>query len=763
MKKQAKWVWFLGSLCIFSLVVCDSLFAAGADPNEPNETAGAATLLTPGSYEGIFELGNTTDVDYYKVAMSAGENLTVQLYDKAFSMSMVLYYPNQSYITGYLDLLYAINVTVSGDYLIMIMGDSVNTGNYSLKINKIADDAFEDNDGLGSAKPISFGTAYTDLQLMDNDTYSFPLSIWDPLHINLTRVLGGNSIRAYVYLPNMTLLYSWSIFEGETWMYQTIARVPGTYYLLVSFENEGFGNYSLKVDLEEDDSYEPNNDFGSATALTANTHYPHLQLMNPDFYIYTATAGDAINLTITRNSTGSNPIYLYIYLADMATQYGFTNYIYTNDKKSIQISNCSAGVYYIKATVSNNFTSGTYAGYNLTLNQLADDGYESNNDGDNAAALTPNSNYPNLLINNDDWFSVALGAGANISITLFRGGVGYVHLYVYDSDKTSVLGYSTMINPGNDGSCSYLNPSGAKSIYIKVMWTTAFGGCYGDYNLTLGYIGEDIYEDNDVFGDAKLLGYSTYQNLLCTDDDWFKFNVNATQHLILLTLSTAVTLVLYDSSQVQVATSWLYYGVYPCINLTATVDSTYYLKITSGQTELYTLYTALTSLSHPADMTYTVGAPNKNITWTAHTLGVLASGSVARIYRNGVIIASVSVSANPTGYSVVHDLAGLPVGSYYFHVVLNGTNGFMVTDSLYVTIGAVPGGGTTTTTTSTDTSTTSSSSTGTNSSSNSSSTSSTGSGSVADDSIDGYLPGMVVGGMGIALLVLVKRRKKYIS
>jgi hypothetical protein len=763
MKKQTILVWFLGSLFVFSMVICYSLFAVGADPNEPNENFTDATLLTPGVYEGTLELGNTTDVDYYKVAMTAGENLTVQLYNKSFAMSMVLYYPNQTYIIGYSDFLYVLNAHVSGDYYITIDGNGVDTGYYSLKIQKIDDDAFENNDNFGSATPISFNTTYTNLQLMDDDTYNFPLSVWDPLCINVTRIAGASSMIARLCYPNTSVYQSWTLYSSDTLICKTTIRVPGTYYLLLSYENGGLGNYTLEVGLEHDDSYEPNNDFASSTSLTANTHYPHLVFRNPDYFKYTASAGDAFNITITRNSSGSGSIYLYAYRSDMSTQIGSALYAYVNDQKSLILGNLTAGVYYFHITDYWNFTYGGWAKYNLTFNILADDGKEPNNDVDNAAVLTANTDYPNLQMNNDDWYSIALGVGDNITITLFRGGGGYVNMYIKDSDKTSTIGICSMINTGYNQSFSYFNPAGAKTIYVKVEWINAFGGCFGAYNLSLGYIGEDIYEENDVFGDAKLLGFTTYNDLMCSDDDWFKFDVLATQHLILMTTAFSLTLTLYDNTQTQVATQWLFYGVYPCVNLTATINTTYYLKVSGGGDVLYTLYSSVLGISHPADLNFEVGTPNKNITWSAKCLGLMSSGCVARIYRDGVSVANVSVSSMSSGYPVVQDLAGLSAESYCYHLVINGTYGFIITDTVWVYVTAPPGGGTDTTTT--DTTTTSSgtsSGTGTNSSSNSTSTSDPG-GTPIDESIGGYLPGFLLGGMGLTLLVLVKRRKKYLS
>ncbi|MAD60669.1 MAG: hypothetical protein CMH49_04020 [Myxococcales bacterium] len=165
---------------------------------------------------------------------------------------------------------------------------------------------------------------------------------------------------------------------------------------------------------------------------------------------------------------------------------------------------------------------------------LDDDRFEENDSRATASTLTPNT-YDDLVItsDDDDYFAVEICAGGTLEANIsFIHALSDLELKI-ENEQGIALDSST--NFGNSESVSATNRSTtATDMYIKVY---GFLGDSGSYSLTVNVnncndmpsdpLGDDSYEDNDVFQEASVLSLGNYSDLTLTsgDDDWYAIEV----------------------------------------------------------------------------------------------------------------------------------------------------------------------------------------------------------------------------------------------
>ena len=134
------------------------------------------------------------DNDFYKVQLSAGQYVKVTIWRSAVeadsgyvtfqiqgSMPWAIEYTTVSAGGSHT---YMLEVSTTGYYYFSTIVTSKSWGNYSLSLEVVADDAFEDNDAVGQATPIDLDNNATimamaqnlNLILEDTDWYQFPLN-----------------------------------------------------------------------------------------------------------------------------------------------------------------------------------------------------------------------------------------------------------------------------------------------------------------------------------------------------------------------------------------------------------------------------------------------------------------------------------------------------------------------------------------------------------------------------------------------------------
>jgi hypothetical protein len=154
-----------------------------------------------------------------------------------------------------------------------------------------------------------------------------------------------------------------------------------------------------------------------------------------------------------------------------------------------------------------------------------DDVYEVNNDFDNAAPLLP-SVYPGLIWNDDDYYKLNVYANENITVSMtytHAAGTADLDLYLYDGLRNPVD-----LSEYEDGFEEvYWEVPSNQIVYIFVDNFASGTAIQYDLMIEIEAV-DDLYEENDVSGDAVLISggllNSTIENLKAFDTDWFYFN-----------------------------------------------------------------------------------------------------------------------------------------------------------------------------------------------------------------------------------------------
>ncbi len=174
------------------------------------------------------------------------------------------------------------------------------------------------------------------------------------------------------------------------------------------------------------------------------------------------------------------------------------------------------------------------AGRCIDLVPLEDDRFEDNDTRETSSNLEP-STYNDLMIisDDDDYYAVEVCAGGTLDASIsFIHDSGDLELSIEDGlgsewDSSTSASNSEAVSATNRG-------SSPMTMYIRVY---GFLGDQGAYSLNFSLrncdevpvdpLGDDVYEENDVFQEASSIPAGTYNNLTLTsgDDDWYAIEV----------------------------------------------------------------------------------------------------------------------------------------------------------------------------------------------------------------------------------------------
>ncbi|MCP4872220.1 MAG: hypothetical protein GY898_26250 [Proteobacteria bacterium] len=300
------------------------------DPVEPNDSEGEATSLTITLYEDFSACEG--DDDYYAIEAGVGDVLVIDLdfTHNEGDIDAFLIDPlgsevaasdsstddEQLVVPVYLAGTYTLQVTLTDD-LGGIPGNFYNMGISGPLTYPCVADSLEPNDSLETAQPMPNGD-YRDQTICpgEDDWYELSLNRLEFVELNLgtNHFFEGN---ADAYLRDATgavVASTTAPFGNEFFTYS----VPETalYYLQVTLESDegtiagtiyDFAVLSLIMSTCSPDIWEPNDSYGAAAPInTGPTNGATVCEGEPDFFSFTATAGDDIQIEATFDGAEGN-------------------------------------------------------------------------------------------------------------------------------------------------------------------------------------------------------------------------------------------------------------------------------------------------------------------------------------------------------------------------------------------------------------------------------------------------------------------------
>ncbi len=542
---------FIVLLSVLFICTCLPLISqADADPvgYEPNNDFTNAKTLTMGAYSGL-TLNSTDTVDYYKITLNAGDNMSVILWGMPDWADLELFDPLQNKISGSYnsgavnDSVILLPAPTTGDYYIKVfLLIPIVMISYNLNIASIIDDALEENDNLATAL-ILVKTSYSNLFLVDSDYYNISLTAGDNLTAQVSRISGSGYFDLILIAPNGTEIQSMRHFSTYTLGHIVLLNVltTGLYCININRSSGGLGNYTLLLADANDDIFEDNDGFATAALLTKGSNYGNLALYDDDYYNVSLSANENISVQLTR-STGVGAFNMSLFSVDQITELWYSNNL-GSGHRVITAHVPSSGAYTVRIRAVGN----AWGNFSLSLGNITDDAFEHNDSLAAATELTIDATYSNLHLFDADAYKVYLTAGQNVSFYFTETGstgfkVGTTNLSLYAPDQATIL-----FKVENLDLDAYSYDYSSASLFTATVSTTGFYyllitpnqfSCADYYQLQIGKAYDDRYEDNDLVGTAAEFVKFTNYYLALFDDDLFKVYLASGDSLrVLLTRS----------------------------------------------------------------------------------------------------------------------------------------------------------------------------------------------------------------------------------
>ncbi|MBY9005394.1 MAG: hypothetical protein KGD63_01415 [Candidatus Lokiarchaeota archaeon] len=418
-------------------------------------------------------------------------------------------------------------------------------------IAHIKDDVHEDNDGFSNPTLITTGT-YSDLVSLDDDFYQIHVPKSCILDISIYRPDEDFSLYFYLYDSSQNLINYWRTSSFENWSYKYYyMNDEDDFYIKINPYNS-FGYYLLNITIEpiEDDPFEDNDIIENACPIEAG-YYSDMKVYDVDYYSITINKGENLEINLLYNFYRMN---LYIYDEEMNQIYSQRKTIYFNSKFEY-ISTLSFYSDITQEIIIVVYSLGGFGQYSLEINKdlHKDDIYEENDFIDVAAFIEPGF-YSNLKHLDDDFYKFNISQGEYFQATISSNEVSYFNLIFYDSNMEVII--SEYSYRENDLCYWYSNINQTIFIEIKSHYNENIV-IYYSLNITLGKVDDDVYEQNDLLGEASSITIGHHSNLILNDYDYYNISVLEYESIkFSLESNLYLQLSLYDSEE-QLITSAL--------------------------------------------------------------------------------------------------------------------------------------------------------------------------------------------------------------
>ncbi len=366
-------------------------------------------------------------------------------------------------------------------------------------------DLFEPNNTWQQASTVTVDQ-YLNLSICDTpqspidvDWYKISMIAGQTLSVTLTFEHAGGDLDVHILVPGSPPV---SVAAAESTTDNEMLTFPipadGLFFIrVVGVGSSIFTNpYHMTVSTSgtgcDDDLYENNDSFGSATALDGNITITDTQFCPADRDVYKVSVGCGEDLTATvafDNTLGNLDCSLYR-SSDLETPVAISSTEANTETVSYQAAVLAEDLYVV---VDGNPSESTANGYSLAI-QLSgaatctDDLQEPNDSKLEAVILKPPSDQLGdlTLCCSSDWFYVPLKMGDSLAITVSFSGSGSVAAELRGPDALTVVaegkpnadGLSITLANSPDFGNHYLVLEGPPGILYNLVMTVApFDGC----------------------------------------------------------------------------------------------------------------------------------------------------------------------------------------------------------------------------------------------------------------------------------------------
>jgi len=589
-------------------------FGTGADAGN---SLTAATAIAPGSDMGY--LDSTDTEDYYKVSVSSGQTISVDVTPPLGSdFDLTLYDMNQTQIDS---------SSLGGSQTDAVEGTASESGYFYIKVYQysgsgiysmtvtVTGGATQDDMGTGTdagnslsaatAIPAGTGTGYLNSTDTD-DYYKVNLQSGQTIEVSLTPP-SGSDFDLELYDPSQFEVDSSTLGGSQTDIVTHTATSTGYFYIR-SYRYSGEGIYSLTVTVTggttQDDmgtGTDAGNSISTATTIPAGSGMGYIDSTDTyDYYKVRVTSGQTVSVSMTPPSGSDFDLSLYDTNQSQVDSSTFGG----SQIDTVEGTAAASGYFYI--TVYQYSGSGIYSMAVTVTGGTTQNDANSGTDAGNSfsqALRIPAGSFTGYIDWTDtiDCYKVSVSAGQMIMVTLAPPSGADFDLYLYDLNQMQIAS-STQAGDLADSVTHTATSTGDYFIAI-VQWSGS--GVYSfDVWLSSIAIQNDWNSGTDAgnsFDQALAISFGTGTGYVdSTDtDDYYKVNVTAGGEIsaILTPPSDAdFDLALYDPNHTQVASSVLGVGMVDSVSYTATSTGDWYIRVNcySGS-GIYTLQVSATS------------------------------------------------------------------------------------------------------------------------------------------------------------------------
>ncbi|PIU13223.1 MAG: hypothetical protein COT21_02340, partial [Hadesarchaea archaeon CG08_land_8_20_14_0_20_51_8] len=550
---------------------------------DAGNTINAATLISAGAGTGYID--DTDTVDYYKVQVTSGQTVSVNMtppYGSDFDLK--LYNTNQSEVDS---------STLSGSQTDTVEATATGTGyfyirvyqytesrSYSMTITITGGEAPQNDMGtnadagnsLSAAAVISpkSGTGYID-ETDTDDYYKVSVSSGQTISVEMTPP-SGSDFDLELYNPSQSQVDS-SILGGsqtDSVEWTATSATAGYWYVRV-YHYSGSGSYSMTVTITGGEA--PQNDMGTnadagnsisaATEISSRsgTGYIDDQTDTDDYYKVSVSSGQTISVEMTPPSGSDFDLELY----DSSQSLVDSSALGGSQTDSVEAVASSAGDYYIH--VEQWSGSGIYSMIVTVTGGATQNDMGTNTDAGNSISVSAEissrsgTGYIDAQTDTDDYYKVHVGSGQTISVEMAPPSGSDFDLELYNPSQ-SLVDSSTLGGSQTDSVEATATSTGYYYIHVE-QWSGS-----GIYSMAVTVTGGTAQNDANSGQDAgnsfvqalaiEAGSYTGFVDSTDTDDCYKLMNLSSGQTIwvsLIPPYGSDFDLYLYDPNQTSVASS----------------------------------------------------------------------------------------------------------------------------------------------------------------------------------------------------------------
>ena len=449
------------------------------DDDHGNTPMDATSIMDGSSTTGRIELGD--DVDYFEISVASSTTLSTSTTGSLDTVGRI--FDNSGTQLAFHDdvlgrsdptnfnFVITYDITAAGTYYIEVSSHSTNVGDYTLMVDLIDDD--HGNTRMG-ATPVIDGSSTTGTIASDSDVDYFAIMITSSTTLTASTIGSLDTIGRLLDNSGRHLASDHDGGRHENFFVASDITTAGTYYIEVSGSGTSTGDYTLMVDLVDDDhgntrtDATPVMDDSSTTGRIASAS-------DVDYFAISVTNGT----TLTASTTGSvntvgrlldgNGLQLITH-DDIDAIGGNRNFLFT-------YSITTVGTYYIEVSSRTAHT----AEYTLAVDLFDDD--HGNTRTDATPVIDGSSTTGTIEPGNDvDYFAISVTGNGTLTAST-TGSLDTIGR-IFDSSGVQLADADDIDRDSNLNFLVTYDITAAGTYYIEV---SSYLFLIGDYTLMVDF------------------------------------------------------------------------------------------------------------------------------------------------------------------------------------------------------------------------------------------------------------------------------------